>query len=123
MTAGVMTHGTEGLPRPRGVAATLASGMLICPKCRTTYSSSLVGGDLSTHKLSREGALDVLEALRFTQQILRSLGEAHKKSIVHRDLKPDNVFVADTPGFARASEDAHRPHDAKVIKLLDFGIA
>jgi serine/threonine protein kinase len=83
----------------------------------------LLEGDLITHKLSREGALDVLEALRFTQQILRSLGEAHKKSIVHRDLKPDNIFVAHTPGFAHASEDASRRHDTKVIKVLDFGIA
>jgi serine/threonine-protein kinase len=72
----------------------------------------LLRGELITTRLTREGALNELEALRFTQQILRSLSEAHKKSLVHRDLKPDNIFVADVEG-----------HAEPVIKVLDFGIA
>jgi serine/threonine protein kinase len=72
----------------------------------------LLRGELITQRLTREGALDVLEALRFTQQILRSLSEAHTKSLVHRDLKPDNIFVANAEG-----------HQTTVIKVLDFGIA
>jgi eukaryotic-like serine/threonine-protein kinase len=72
----------------------------------------LLEGELITGKMMREGTLDVLEALRFTQQILRSLAEAHSKAIVHRDLKPDNIFVARVEG-----------HIEPVIKVLDFGIA
>jgi len=72
----------------------------------------LLEGELITNKMGREGALDVLEALRITQQLLRSLAEAHSKAIVHRDLKPDNVFVARVEG-----------HAEPVVKVLDFGIA
>ena len=72
----------------------------------------LLRGELITTRLTREGALNELEALRFTQQILRSLAEAHSKGLVHRDLKPDNIFVANVEGH-------HQP----VVKVLDFGIA
>jgi serine/threonine protein kinase len=71
----------------------------------------LLVGELITDKMQRE-PLDVLEAVRMTQQILRSLGEAHRKAIVHRDLKPDNVFIASVEG-----------HGEPVVKVLDFGIA
>jgi eukaryotic-like serine/threonine-protein kinase len=71
----------------------------------------LLVGELITDKMER-GPLDVLEAVRMTQQILRSLGEAHRKAIVHRDLKPDNVFIARVEG-----------HGEPVVKVLDFGIA
>jgi len=72
----------------------------------------LLVGELITDKMVREGPLDVLEAVRMTQQILRSLAEAHSQAIVHRDLKPDNVFVARLDG-----------HDEPMVKVLDFGIA
>ncbi len=72
----------------------------------------LLEGERITERLTREGSLDVLEALRFTQQILRSLAEAHRKALVHRDLKPDNIFLAVVDGQA-----------APVVKVLDFGIA
>ena len=72
----------------------------------------LLEGELLTSKMLREGPLDPIDALRITQQILRSLAEAHKKAIVHRDLKPDNVFIARVDG-----------HGEPVTKVLDFGIA
>src|SRR5688572_18768553 len=41
MTVGMLA---QGMSQPTDVAATIGdSGMLICPKCRTTYSSSLIG--------------------------------------------------------------------------------
>lgn len=72
----------------------------------------LLEGEVITEKLSREGPLDVLEAIRVTQEILRSLAEAHQHNIVHRDLKPDNIFLARLTG-----------HREPVVKVLDFGIA
>lgn len=69
-------------------------------------------GELITERVARLGPLPGLEALRTTQQILRSLAEAHTKGIIHRDLKPDNIFVARVAG-----------HRTAVVKVLDFGIA
>jgi serine/threonine-protein kinase len=71
----------------------------------------LLVGELLTRRMDH-AQLEVLDALRMTQQILHSLGEAHRKAIVHRDLKPDNVFVVRAEG-----------HGEPVIKVLDFGIA
>ncbi|MDB4975710.1 MAG: Serine/threonine protein kinase PrkC, regulator of stationary phase [Myxococcaceae bacterium] len=71
----------------------------------------LLLGELITDVMAR-GPLAVGSAVRITQQILRSLAEAHSKAIVHRDLKPDNVFVARVEG-----------QQEPVIKVLDFGIA
>jgi serine/threonine protein kinase len=69
-------------------------------------------GQLITQRVAERGPLPVMEALRTTQQILRSLNEAHTKGIVHRDLKPDNIFVARAEG-----------HHTEMVKVLDFGIA
>jgi len=69
-------------------------------------------GELVSQRVARLGPLPVMEALRTTQQILRSLAEAHTKGIVHRDLKPDNIFIARLEG-----------HRTAVAKVLDFGIA
>jgi serine/threonine protein kinase len=72
----------------------------------------LLEGELVSAMLNREGVLDVLDAVRFTQQILRALAEAHEHNIVHRDLKPDNILVTRVVG-----------HPDAVVKVLDFGIA
>lgn len=72
----------------------------------------MLEGELLTDKIDREGQLDVVDAIRVTQQVLASLHEAHSKGIVHRDLKPDNIFLAGVDG-----------HEEPVVKVLDFGIA
>jgi len=72
----------------------------------------LLEGELLTHRLEREGPLDVRTAVGFASEILASLAEAHEKSIVHRDLKPDNIYLARVEGRAEP-----------VVKVLDFGIA
>ena len=61
--------------------------------------------------LRREGIPALAQTLLIGVQILRSLGEAHKKGIVHRDMKPENVFITSHEGV-----DDH-------VKVLDFGIA
>jgi serine/threonine-protein kinase len=72
----------------------------------------LLEGDLATDRLSESEPLPIVTAISWTQQVLRSLGEAHAKGIVHRDIKPDNIFVARVQGEL-----------LPVIKVLDFGIA
>jgi hypothetical protein len=72
----------------------------------------LLEGELATAALQRQGRLPVVDAIRYTQQVLRSISEAHAKKIIHRDLKPDNLFIARVEGEARP-----------IVKVLDFGIA
>lgn len=72
----------------------------------------LLEGEPLTDRLLREGPLPLPVALSVTQQVLRSIGEAHARGLVHRDLKPDNIFLARVPG-------EHQP----IVKVLDFGIA
>ncbi len=68
-------------------------------------------GELLTQRLAR-GTIDVQEAMRIIQGVLRSLSEAHSKGLVHRDLKPDNIYLARVEGNSQP-----------VVKVLDFGIA
>ncbi|MBZ0120226.1 MAG: serine/threonine protein kinase, partial [Sandaracinaceae bacterium] len=72
----------------------------------------LLEGELLTSWIEREGTPPIPDAIRVTQEILRSLAEAHSKGIIHRDLKPDNIYLARVDG-----------HALPVVKVLDFGIA
>jgi hypothetical protein len=72
----------------------------------------LLEGEPLTDRMLREGPLPAPAAIHITQQVLRSIGEAHARGIIHRDLKPDNVFLA------RVKNEAE-----PIVKVLDFGIA
>ena len=72
----------------------------------------LLEGEPLTARMLRERPLPLHVALSVTQQVLRSIGEAHARGIVHRDLKPDNIFLARVPS-----------EPAPIVKVLDFGIA
>jgi len=65
-----------------------------------------VPGDGLDQRL-RNGAMDIIEALRICTQIAKGVEAAHNKGIVHRDLKPENI---------RMTSDG-------LVKVLDFGIA
>ena len=55
----------------------------------------------------QQGAMQVLESVAITSQVLSALSYAHERGIIHRDIKPANIMV--TP--------------SKTVKLMDFGIA
>lgn len=61
--------------------------------------------------LTQDGALSPQRVIRITQQLLKSLDEAHRQGIVHRDLKPSNIMLVT------------RNEQADVVKVLDFGVA
>ena len=57
--------------------------------------------------MTHKGRLSMVEALSYTEQILRALEHAHAKGVTHRDIKPQNILLL---------------KDGK-IKVTDFGIA
>jgi len=69
----------------------------------------LPGMDLGEF-LRREGPPAEARLLRWADQILFALQEAHSQGIIHRDLKPANIFLTCLGG------------EPDVIKLLDFGL-
>jgi serine/threonine-protein kinase len=72
----------------------------------------LLHGELATSRLKDGQAVSTVDAIVWTQQVLRSVGEAHQKGIIHRDIKPDNIFLARAEG-----------EKEPIAKVLDFGIA
>src|SRR5262245_23565557 len=57
--------------------------------------------------LTRDGPLEVGDAIQLTLQVARALSFAHERGLVHRDVKPQNVLL---------NEDSQ-------AKVTDFGIA
>lgn len=68
-------------------------------------------GRTLTDLINAEGPLTPERVVHISEQICRSLGEAHKSGIIHRDIKPDNIFLISVDG------------DPDYVKVLDFGIA
>lgn len=63
-----------------------------------------------TEVLKQEGALSYERCLHISQQILKSLSEAHERGMVHRDLKPSNLMLCEQYG------------EKDFVKVLDFGL-
>jgi eukaryotic-like serine/threonine-protein kinase len=70
----------------------------------------LEGVDLG-QLLETSGPLAPETTVDYLLQAMEAIAQAHAKGLVHRDLKPSNLFLATQPDGAR------------VIKVLDFGIA
>ena len=71
------------------------------------YVMPHVEGESLRARLERERQLPLAEAVRLTAEAARALDHAHAKGVIHRDIKPANMML--TP--------------ARVVKLMDFGIA
>ncbi|TDM07307.1 Stk1 family PASTA domain-containing Ser/Thr kinase [Macrococcus lamae] len=66
-----------------------------------------IEGPTLSEYIRDNGPLPVDEAILFTKQILRGIGDAHHHMIIHRDIKPQNILLTEN----------------KEIKITDFGIA
>ena len=69
----------------------------------------LVRGDTLSRLVRQHGPLMPAQALAFIEPICDALEAVHAAGIIHRDIKPSNVLVSG--------------RDAKLVKLIDFGIA
>jgi len=85
------------------------------------YAMPYVDGDTLRARISRDGPLQLGDALAIWRDVLDALGFAHQHGVVHRDVKPENILlsgrnalVADF-GIARAIEAAAEEGDAKDI--------
>ena len=58
------------------------------------YTMPYVEGETLRARLSRDGALPVVDALRFTREVADALAYAHANRVVHRDIKPENVLLS-----------------------------
>ncbi|HEX8250066.1 MAG TPA: serine/threonine protein kinase [Pyrinomonadaceae bacterium] len=66
----------------------------------------LSGGDLA--RLCRQKSINILQALKYIEQVCAGLGHAHKNGVIHRDIKPQNLLLTD---------------DRETVKIADFGVA
>jgi tRNA A-37 threonylcarbamoyl transferase component Bud32/tetratricopeptide (TPR) repeat protein len=77
------------------------------------YVMPYVEGESLRKRLTSEGQLPIVEALRIAHEVAEALAYAHSKNVVHRDIKPENILfegghavVADF-GIALAVSEAH----------------
>ncbi len=66
-------------------------------------SMDFVDGTSLDHRIDKEGAFAVDDALQVMRQLAEGLAAAHAKGVVHRDLKPANVLL-DAHGNAYISD-------------------
>ena len=74
-------------------------------------SMEYLEGRTLTELIRDEGPLPGERVVMITDQICRSLAEAHRAGIIHRDVKPDNIVLVPVDG------------NPDYVKVLDFGIA
>jgi eukaryotic-like serine/threonine-protein kinase len=67
-----------------------------------------VDGGTLADRMSRQGQLPFIEAVRVAREVASALAAAHRRGIVHRDVKPQNILMDPETGRAL---------------VVDFGIA
>ena len=74
---------------------------------RTGIVMEFVEGETLADRITRNGPLEVADAVRTASALLAALTVAHDAGVVHRDVKPGNVMISPTGE----------------VKVTDFGIA
>lgn len=66
------------------------------------------GRDLDTILRTEHASLSPPQIIDIARQLLRAVGEVHRRSMLHRDIKPGNILLED--------------HSSRIV-LIDFGTA
>ncbi len=61
---------------------------------RAYYVMPFVDGESLRHRLQRDGALPLREALVIAREVADALAYAHGRQVVHRDIKPENILLS-----------------------------
>jgi len=85
------------------------------------YTMPMIAGESLREKLTREGRLEINEAMRVVNEVADALAYAHAEGVLHRDIKPENILLAGggPAGGAGASAEGRVAH----ALVVDFGIA
>jgi serine/threonine-protein kinase len=113
-----LSAGIGAIVRPLHVEAVLTAHGRFMPFLALEWLDGETLDDaISRRASSGQAPFSLLEVMELLTPVARALESAHDfrgddgpLSIVHRDVKPENVFIA-------------RSHNARAVKLLDFGIA
>jgi tetratricopeptide (TPR) repeat protein len=57
------------------------------------YVMPYVEGESLRHRLARDGALPLEDALQIAREVADALDYAHQHDVVHRDIKPENILL------------------------------
>ena len=106
------THGTAALRQSQEAhALSRIRHPNVCQLLERNPEGFLVlefAGEVSLERVLASRSFDVLDGVRWMEQIAAALGAGHAARVIHADVKPANVVLS---------------HDMRVAKLVDFGLA
>src|SRR5438309_11490925 len=60
------------------------------------YVMPFVSGESLRHRLTREGKLQVADAVRILHEVADALSHAHAEGVIHPDIKPEHILLLAT---------------------------
>ncbi|HWZ59376.1 MAG TPA: serine/threonine-protein kinase, partial [Gemmatimonadaceae bacterium] len=95
-----MSLGAERFRREIAVAAALHHPHILTvldsgatPAGQLWFTMPYVEGENVRVRLTRVGALPIIDAVRIARQTADALEYAHSRGVIHRDIKPENILL------------------------------
>lgn len=90
---------------------------------RLFYVMPFVDGESLRDRLSRQGPLEIDEAVAITEQVATAIDYAHAQGVVHRDIKPENILLVGDRAMVADFGLGRAVQAARTAPLTDTGIA